>query len=111
MQDAGYEVIAARDGLDALAMLEHRNPQVALVDLEMPRMNGLDLTKAMRNRAQTRDIPVVMITSRFTERHRALAQEAGVNAFLTKPYTEETLLNLVDELLTKAPAKQLAALT
>jgi chemotaxis protein histidine kinase CheA/ActR/RegA family two-component response regulator len=110
MQDAGYEVIAARDGLDALTMLEHRTPQVALVDLEMPRMNGLELTKAMRNRTQTRSTPVVMITSRFTDRHRALAQEAGVNAFLTKPYTEETLLNLVDELLTKAATKPVVAL-
>ncbi|MGB4115562.1 MAG: response regulator [Polaromonas sp.] len=109
MQDAGYEVIAARDGLDALTILEHRTPQVALVDLEMPRMNGLDLTKTMRNRPQTRDTPVVMISSRFTDRHRALAHEAGVNAFMTKPYSEETLLKLVDDLLTLAVAAPLVA--
>jgi chemotaxis protein histidine kinase CheA/ActR/RegA family two-component response regulator len=99
MQDAGYQVITARDGLDALAMLERYTPDVALVDLEMPRMNGLDLAKSMRNRPQTKTTPVVMITSRFTDRHRALALEAGVNEFLTKPYTEEVLLGVVDALL------------
>lgn len=99
MQDAGYQVLTARDGLDALAVLERYTPDVALVDLEMPRMNGLDLTKSMRNRPQTKNTPVVMITSRYTDRHRALAIDAGVNEFLTKPYTEEVLLGVVGALL------------
>jgi chemosensory pili system protein ChpA (sensor histidine kinase/response regulator) len=102
MQDAGYQVLTARDGLDALAVLERYTPDVALIDLEMPRMNGLDLTKSMRNRPQTKNTPVVMITSRFTDRHRALAIEAGVNEFLTKPYTEEVLLGVVGALLQTA---------
>ena len=99
MQDAGYQVITARDGLDALSLLDRCTPDIALVDLEMPRMNGLDLTKSMRNRPLTKDTPVVMITSRFTDKHRALATEAGVNEFLTKPYTEDVLLGLVGKLL------------
>jgi chemotaxis protein histidine kinase CheA/CheY-like chemotaxis protein len=102
MQDAGYLVISARDGLDALALLERFNPQVALVDLEMPRMNGLDLTKSMRNRPQTKRTPVIMITSRFTDRHRELAREAGVNEFLTKPYSDDALLGMVQSLTSTA---------
>jgi chemotaxis protein histidine kinase CheA/ActR/RegA family two-component response regulator len=109
MQDAGFEVITARDGVEALALLDRYTPQVALVDLEMPRMNGLDLTSAMRNRPATAHTPVIMITSRFTDKHRALAQEAGVNGFLTKPYTEDTLLSMVDNLLSTADSPALLA--
>jgi chemotaxis protein histidine kinase CheA/CheY-like chemotaxis protein len=99
MQDTGYDVISARDGIDALGTLQRRTPDIVLVDLEMPRMNGLELTNALRNRAETKATPVVMITSRFTEKHKKLAEEAGVNAFLTKPYSEEQLLGTMERLL------------
>jgi CheY-like chemotaxis protein len=99
MRDAGYDVATARDGLEALALFERVRPAVALVDLEMPRMNGLDLTRALRSDPKTAGLPIVMITSRFTQRHRDIAQVAGVSAFLTKPFSEELLLGTVTQLL------------
>jgi chemotaxis protein histidine kinase CheA/ActR/RegA family two-component response regulator len=102
MQDTGYDVISARDGIDALGTLQRRTPDIVLVDLEMPRMNGLELTNALRNRAETKATPVVMITSRFTDKHKKLAEEAGVDAFLTKPYSEEQLLGTMERLLNAA---------
>ena len=102
MQDSGYEVVTARDGVDALGAVQLRAPDIVLVDLEMPRMNGLELTSALRNRSATKTTPVVMITSRFTDKHRQLANDAGVNAFLTKPYSEDLLLNTIDGLLRSA---------
>jgi chemotaxis protein histidine kinase CheA/CheY-like chemotaxis protein len=102
MQDTGYDVISARDGIDALGTLQRRTPDIVLVDLEMPRMNGLELTNALRNRAETKATPVVMITSRFTDKHKKLAEEAGVDAFLTKPYSEEQLLGTMGRLLNAA---------
>ncbi|RZI83068.1 MAG: hybrid sensor histidine kinase/response regulator [Rubrivivax sp.] len=102
MQDSGYEVVTARDGVDALGAVQLRAPDIVLVDLEMPRMNGLELTSALRNRSATKATPVVMITSRFTDKHRQLATDAGVNAFLTKPYSEDLLLNTMDGLLRSA---------
>lgn len=102
MQDSGYEVVTARDGVDALGAVQLRAPDIVLVDLEMPRMNGLELTSALRNRSATKATPVVMITSRFTDKHRQLANDAGVNAFLTKPYSEDLLLNTIDGLLRSA---------
>ncbi|CAH0347946.1 response regulator [Aquabacterium sp. CECT 9606] len=102
MQDSGYEVVTARDGVDALGAVQLRAPDIVLVDLEMPRMNGLELTNALRNRSATKATPVVMITSRFTDKHRQLANDAGVNAFLTKPYSEDLLLNTIDGLLRSA---------
>jgi chemosensory pili system protein ChpA (sensor histidine kinase/response regulator) len=62
-----------------------------LVDLEMPRMNGVELVRALRERPATHAVPVVMITSRSSDKHRRLALEAGVDVFLTKPYTEDDL--------------------
>lgn len=102
MQDSGYEVVTARDGVDALGAVQLRAPDIVLVDLEMPRMNGLELTSALRNRSATKATPVVMITSRFTDKHRQLANDAGVSAFLTKPYSEDLLLNTIDGLLRSA---------
>jgi chemotaxis protein histidine kinase CheA len=102
MHDSGYEVMTARDGVDALGVVQNRAPDIVLVDLEMPRMNGLELTSALRNRDATKATPVVMITSRFTDKHRQLASDAGVNAFLTKPYSEDLLLNTMDGLLCTA---------
>lgn len=99
MHDAGYEVSTARDGLDALGLVQRSRPDILLVDLEMPRMNGLELTTALRNDRATRTLPIVMITSRFTDKHQQLARQAGVDAFLTKPYSEDHLLGVVEGLL------------
>jgi chemosensory pili system protein ChpA (sensor histidine kinase/response regulator) len=92
VRDSGYEVRTARDGLEAVELIETSPPDLLLVDLEMPRMNGLELTHHVRARAQTRNLPVIMVTSRSTQKHRQMAQAAGVDAYLTKPFSEEELL-------------------
>ncbi len=99
LTDCGYEVMSAIDGLDAIAKLEQSTPDVLLVDLEMPRMNGLELTTHVRNNAQWKDLPIIMITSRAADKHRAQAMRSGVSEFLTKPYQEHELLERVSALV------------
>ncbi len=91
----GYQVVTAKDGVDALQALEDVIPQVMLVDIEMPRMDGFELTKNVRGNAKTSHIPIIMITSRTAEKHRNYAQELGVNVYLGKPYQEEELLGYI----------------
>lgn len=102
LRDSGYEVRLARDGLEAVAVLEAKRPDIILVDLEMPRMNGMELTAHVRNRVETRDLPVIMITSRSTEKHRKQAESAGVNYYMTKPYTEDELLERMNTFLKRS---------
>ncbi len=100
MKDAGYAVQTAIDGLEAVALLEKLVPDVILVDMEMPRMNGLELTAHVRGSAATKKVPVIMITSRSTEKHRKQGSAAGVDAYLVKPFSEDTLLEHVNRLVT-----------
>jgi chemotaxis protein histidine kinase CheA/DNA-binding NarL/FixJ family response regulator len=102
LQDAGYEVLTARDGFEALQTLERETVQAVLTDLEMPQLNGLELTQQLRRREQAAGaapLPVVMITSRSTDKHRQAAQQAGVTQYLTKPYTDAALLQHLRGLL------------
>lgn len=98
MKDAGFEVRTAIDGMEAVAILAKWKPDILLVDMEMPRMNGLELTAHVRAREGMSNIPVIMITSRSTEKHRSQAAAAGVNVYLTKPFGDEDLLQHVTEL-------------
>ena len=98
MEDAGYEVRAARDGLEAVQMVEVKRPDIILVDMEMPRMNGIELTAHLRTRSETADLPVIMITSRSTAKHRRQAEAAGVDVYLTKPFLDDELLDQVARL-------------
>jgi chemosensory pili system protein ChpA (sensor histidine kinase/response regulator) len=88
----GYQVVTAKDGVDALQHLQELLPDVMLVDIEMPRMDGFELTKNVRSDPQTAHIPIIMITSRTAEKHRNYALELGVNAYLGKPFQEDELL-------------------
>lgn len=97
----GMRVITAKDGVDALAMLQEHKPDVMLLDIEMPRMDGYELATNMRNDAQTRDIPIIMITSRTGEKHRNRAMEIGVNSYLGKPFQEAELLEEIAKLVGK----------
>ncbi len=99
LTDAGYAVRTARDGFEALQALDQEPAEAVLTDLEMPNLNGLELTRALRTDARWQELPVLMLTSRATDKHRASALEAGVNAYLTKPYTDEDLLARVRGLL------------
>jgi chemosensory pili system protein ChpA (sensor histidine kinase/response regulator) len=95
----GFEVLTARDGLDALALLETEMPHVILLDIEMPRMDGFEFTKSIKADERTAQIPIVMITSRTAEKHRSLAKELGVDLYLGKPFQEEELLRHLREML------------
>jgi len=95
LERSGYEVVLAKDGVDALRQLQDLRPDVMLVDIEMPRMDGFDLTRNVRGTEATRAIPIVMITSRTADKHRRMAMELGVNAYLGKPYQEDELLGLI----------------
>ena len=89
---AGYAVVTAKDGVDALEQLADVIPEVMLLDVEMPRMDGFELTKQLRFNAKTKNIPIIMITSRTADKHRDHALQLGVNAYLGKPYQEDDLL-------------------
>jgi chemotaxis protein histidine kinase CheA len=93
--DVGYEPRTAVDGLDAIDAIEERLPDLILLDLEMPRMNGLELAAHLRSDQRTNDIPIVMVTSRSTAKHREQAHSAGIDAFITKPYLEDDLADQI----------------
>jgi chemosensory pili system protein ChpA (sensor histidine kinase/response regulator) len=95
LERQGFQVMLAKDGVDALRQIQDALPDVLLVDIEMPRMDGYDLTRAVRSNPETRNIPILMITSRTAAKHRSLAFELGVNEYLGKPYQEEELLRLI----------------
>ena len=93
----GYQVLTAKDGVDALEQMLDIVPDVLLVDIEMPRMDGFDLTRNVRADDKLKKIPIIMITSRTADKHRNYAFEIGVNNYLGKPYQEEELMQLVGE--------------
>nr|WP_101925159.1 MULTISPECIES: Hpt domain-containing protein [Luteimonas] len=94
-----FEVISARDGIDALERMEERVPDLMLLDIEMPRMDGYELATQMKADPRLRDVTIMMITSRTGEKHRQRAFEIGVDRYLGKPYQENDLLRHVYELL------------
>ena len=99
----GYQVILAKDGIDALEQLQSMTPDVMLVDIEMPRMDGFDLTRNIRSDARTSHIPIIMITSRTADKHRNYAAELGVNEYFGKPYREDDLLEAIGRFVGKEP--------
>jgi len=92
LERQGFLVVTARDGVEAMEKLQETLPDVMLVDIEMPRMDGFDLTRNVRGDARLKRIPIIMITSRTADKHQNYAREIGVNTFLGKPYQEERLL-------------------
>jgi chemosensory pili system protein ChpA (sensor histidine kinase/response regulator) len=105
MRDAGFSVRTAIDGIEAAALFEKQVPDIILVDMEMPRMNGLEFTTHVRTREATRHVPIIMITSRSTEKHRRQAEGVGVNVYLTKPFSDGELLDHVERLTAAAPVR------
>jgi chemosensory pili system protein ChpA (sensor histidine kinase/response regulator) len=95
LEREGYRVATAKDGVDALEQVKDALPSVMLVDIEMPRMDGFDLTRNLRADPRTQQIPIIVISSRTAEKHRTHAAQLGVNAFLGKPYPESELLQLI----------------
>jgi chemosensory pili system protein ChpA (sensor histidine kinase/response regulator) len=100
----GMRVLTAKDGIEAVSLLEENLPDIILLDIEMPRMDGYEVAAHVRNDARLRHIPIVMITSRVSEKHRARAIELGVDDYLGKPYQESQLLDAIEPLVTRRSA-------
>ncbi|HZD53468.1 MAG TPA: Hpt domain-containing protein [Woeseiaceae bacterium] len=99
LQRNGMRVITAKDGLDAISLLAENKPDVILLDIEMPRMDGYEFATHVRNDDRMNDVPIIMITSRAGDKHRARAIEIGVNDYLGKPYQDSQLLDAIQKLL------------
>lgn len=97
--DAGYETMSAQDGLDAADIISKKQPDIVLLDMEMPRMNGIELTSHIRSNESIQHIPIIMITSRTTDKHKETAISSGVNVYLSKPFQEDELLDNMHSLL------------
>jgi len=102
LEREGYQVLTAKDGVDALEQIKDTLPDIMLVDIEMPRMDGFDLTRNIRHDPRTAGIPIIMISSRTAEKHRSHADQLGVDVFLGKPYQEAELLQHVSQFMTRA---------
>lgn len=99
LQRHQFQVMTAKDGVDAITQLHDDIPDVMLLDIEMPRMDGFELATIIRHDERLKHLPIIMITSRTGEKHRERAEQIGVNRYLGKPYNEETLLGTIDEML------------
>ena len=95
----GMRVLTARDGMDAVSLLQENVPDIILLDIEMPRMDGYEVAAHVRNDPRLKDVPIIMITSRVGEKHRARAIELGVDDYLGKPYQEAQLLEAIAPLV------------
>lgn len=91
----GMSVLTAKDGVDAMALLEEHRPDVLLLDIEMPRMDGFEVATRIRRDERLKDLPIIMITSRTGQKHRDRAMAIGVNDYLGKPYQESVLLQSI----------------
>ena len=94
-------MLIAKNSVEAIEILQDSIPDVMLIDLEMPKMNGFELIEKIRANPETAHIPIIIISSRTAEKHRKIAQDLGVNIFLGKPYKQVELLNHLSELIRK----------
>ena len=99
LENNEYEVITARDGVDATSQMQDIVPDVLLLDVEMPRMDGFELATHMLNEGAFSTIPIIMITSRTGEKHRHRALEIGVTNYMGKPYQEDELIQNIQSAL------------
>lgn len=102
MERHGWEVVTAKDGLDALRQLQDIYPDIVLLDIEMPRMDGFEVLRSVRRDERLTALPIIMITSRTGEKHQQQAKALGVNGFLGKPFQEASLLSSIEEVLAAA---------
>ena len=100
----GMRVLTAKDGVDAVSLLQENLPDIILLDIEMPRMDGYEVAAHVRGDPRLKNIPIVMITSRVSEKHRARAIELGVDDYLGKPYQESQLLDAIEPLVNRRRA-------
>lgn len=101
LERQGFNVALAKDGVDAIEILQDTTPDMILLDIEMPRMDGFEVATQVRHNKRLRHIPIIMITSRTGEKHRERALEIGVNDYMGKPFQEQELLNKIQKILGK----------
>lgn len=99
LERQGYDIVTAKDGVDAIEQLENVKPDLMLLDIEMPRMDGFELTNLVRHHDMHSNLPIIMITSRTGEKHRERAFSLGVTHYMGKPFQETELLANIEQLL------------
>jgi chemosensory pili system protein ChpA (sensor histidine kinase/response regulator) len=99
LEREGFEVVLAKDGADAMLQLQDMIPDIMLLDIEMPRMDGFEVATSVKNTERLKGIPIIMITSRTGEKHRERAMSIGVERYMGKPFVEDVLLQNINELL------------
>ena len=104
LKDAGFAIGTAVNGVDALIKTRSVSPDLIVLDLMLPQLNGLDICKTLRDNPATASIPVIMLTGMDSYFTRVAGFEAGINVYLTKPYQPEELIAKVEELLEYAAA-------
>ena len=104
IKSVGWRPVTARDGVDALEILHQLGtpPDLVVLDVEMPRMDGYELLGTLRGQDAYRKLPVVMVTSRAGDKHRRKAISLGASAYVVKPYQDEALLNVIRQLVREA---------
>src|SRR5690625_4259571 len=95
----GVRVLTAKDGVEALDLLQDSHPDTMLLDIEMPRMDGYELAGHMKNNERLRDIPIIVITSRTGDKHRERARQIGIEHYLGKPYQDTDLIAAVQKMI------------
>jgi chemosensory pili system protein ChpA (sensor histidine kinase/response regulator) len=101
----GLDVLLAKDGVDAMTQLQDVLPDLILLDIEMPRMDGFEVASQVRHNERLQSVPIIMITSRTGEKHRNRALSLGVNDFMGKPYQETHLVEAMQAILGKNAVK------
>jgi chemosensory pili system protein ChpA (sensor histidine kinase/response regulator) len=104
----GMRVVTAKDGVEAIGVLQSHMPDIILLDVEMPRMDGYEFASHVRNNPLMKDLPIIMVTSRVSDKHKARAIELGVNDYLGKPYQEQELLEAVQHQLNRVQASEIS---
>ena len=99
LRNAGYEIITAMDGEEALELCRSENPDMLITDYQMPYMSGLELCVELRKDDQTRDVPVLMLTARGFDIESDEMREAGISAVLAKPFSPREVLEKVKEMI------------
>ena len=99
LERQGLNAVVAKDGVDAMEILQQSTPDLILLDIEMPRMDGFEVATQVRNNQRLQQIPIIMITSRTGDKHRTRAFKTGVNDYMGKPFQESELLEKIQTLL------------
>jgi DNA-binding response OmpR family regulator len=99
LEAAGYAVIAAYDGQEGLDMAHNEKPDLIVLDLMLPKLNGYQVCRMLKFDSAYQAVPIIMLTARASEEDQKLSQEAGADAYMTKPFEPEQLLAKIRELL------------